>query len=182
MKRIPIALIGCLALAATSARTANPPRKRLLVIGATQGFEHDSVPYAMATFWNLGRETGLWETYIRTDTACLTKKKRAKNGKNLDDFDAVYFYTTGELDMNDEQKSALLSFVHDDGKGFIGGHTATDTFFNWSAYGDMVGGYFDDHPWHQEVRVQVDDPKFPGMSQFGSQFVINDEIYQLKNY
>ena len=34
------------------------------------------------------------------------------------------FYTTGELDLNDEQKAALLSFVRDDGKGFLGAHSA----------------------------------------------------------
>ncbi len=177
-----IAVAACLALAPTGGLWSAPQKKRLLVIGASQGYEHDSAPYAMGTLWRLGQETGLWETYLRTDTACITKKKREKNGKNLNDFDAVYFYTTGELAMDEEQKQALLSFVHDDGKGFIGGHTGTDTLFTWPAYGDMIGGYFDQHPWHQEARINIEDGKFPGMRQFGPQFVINDEIYQLKNY
>ena len=182
MIRIPFAIVICLALAATSGQTTAPRKKRLLVIGASQGFEHDSVSYAMATFWNLGKESGLWDTEIRTDTACITKKKREKNGRNLNDFDAVYFYTTGELNMDDEQKAALLSFVHDDGKGFIGGHSATDTFYTWPAYGDMIGGYFNEHPWHKEVRIRIEDSRFPGMSQFGPTLVMNDEIYQLRNY
>ena len=182
MKAIRLIAAACLALAMTSGQTAAPRKKRLLVIGATKGYEHDTVPYAMGTLWKLGKETGLWETYIRTDSACITKAKREKNGKNLNDFDAVYFYTTGELDMNEEQKAALLSFVHDDGKGFIGGHSATDTFFHWTAYGDMLGGYFDQHPWHQEVRINIEDARFPGMSQFGPQLTVNDEIYQLTNY
>jgi uncharacterized protein len=182
MRLIPVAAIACLGLAVTSGQTPAPHVKRLLVIGETKGFEHDSVPYAMGTLWKLGHDTGLWETYIRTDTACITKKKREKNGKSLNDFDVVYFDTTGELDMDDEQKAALLSFVHDDGKGLIGGHTGTDTFFNWPAYGDMIGGYFDGHPWHQEVRINIDDNLFPGMRQFGPQLTIDDEIYQLKSY
>ena len=182
MRLFSITIIVSLALAMTSAQTPAPRMKRLLAIGATKGYEHDSVPYALATMWRLGRETGLWETYIRTDTACVTKKKRGKNGKNLDDFDAVYFYTTGTLDMDDEQQAALLSFVHDDGKGFIGGHSATDTFYDWPAYGEMIGGYFNDHPWHQKVRINIEDRQFPGMSQFGPQLVVNDEIYQLKDY
>jgi len=160
-----------------------PRKKRLLCIGETKGFEHDSVPYAMGTLWKLGNETGLWETYIRTDTELITKKKLDKNAKNLDDFDAVFFYTTGTLDMNAEQKAALLSFIRDDGKGFIGGHSATDTFFDdWPEYGEMLGGYFNDHPWHQQVRINVEDRDFPATRHLPAQLTLTDEIYQMKNF
>lgn len=169
-------------LTSTRAQAPVPHKKRLLCIGASKGFQHDSISYAMATLWKLGNQTGLWETYMRTDTQLITKKKLTANAKNLDYFDAVYFYTTGELDMDDEQKAALLSFVHDDGKGFIGGHSATDTFYNWPEYGDLVGGYFNDHPWHQQVRLNVEDRTFPAMRQFGPTIALTDEIYQLKNF
>jgi len=43
----------------------------------------------------------------------------------------VAFYTDGELDMDDSQKADLISFVKDDGKGFIGIHSATITFTSW---------------------------------------------------
>ncbi len=36
-------------------------KKRILVIGQTKGFQHDSVPVAMANIWKWGRDTGLWE-------------------------------------------------------------------------------------------------------------------------
>ena len=48
--------------------------------------------------------------------------------KNLNDFDAIAFFTDGDLDMDDSQKADLLSFVRDDGKGFIGIHSAAITF------------------------------------------------------
>src|SRR5439155_23038291 len=51
--------------------------------------------------------------------------------------------------MDDEQKSALLSFVRDDGKGVVGGHSAIDTFYKWAEFGEMMGAYFDEHPWGQ---------------------------------
>ena len=38
--------------------------------------------------------------HIRTDTEALTKKKLEFNAKNLNDFDAVLFYTGGNLEMN----------------------------------------------------------------------------------
>ena len=131
----------------------------------------------MVTIERLGKETGLWDTVIRTDTEALTKRKLEYNAKNLDDFDAVVFYTGGTLEMDASQQADFLSFVHDDGKGFIGIHSATITFTKWPAYGEMIGGYFDEHPWGTfDAPVIVEDPAFPGMKQWPSAFTINDEI------
>ena len=160
-----------------------PRHRRLLAIGAVQGYQHDSVSHGLATLERIGHESGQFDTYIRTDTQLITKKKIANgNAKNLDQFDGVLFFTTGELTMDEEQKSALLSFVKDDGKAFFATHTGTDTFYTWPEYGEMVGGYFDNHPWHQQVTVKIEDPAFPGMHYFSNPFQVNDEIYQLKNY
>jgi hypothetical protein len=56
--------------------------KHVLVIGQTKGFEHDSVSAAMATVFNLGQQSGLWDTTLRTDTELLTKKDLGRNAKN----------------------------------------------------------------------------------------------------
>src|SRR3954470_5613180 len=84
---------------------SGPPRKRLLVLGEEKGYRHEAIPHAMATIEKLGRETGLWDTVIRTDTEPLTKKKLEYNAKDLNDFDAVLFYTGGNLEMDDRQKA-----------------------------------------------------------------------------
>jgi type 1 glutamine amidotransferase len=168
---------------AQNPRQTQPRRKRVLCIGQSKGFQHDTVSDGMATIWKLGKESGLWETYIRTDCQLITKKKPAGgNQKNLDYFDAVFFYTTGELDMDDEQKAALISFVKEDGKGFIGTHSATDTFYQWPEYGEMIGGYFNHHPWNQEVGVKVEDRRFVATAHFPAEFKIADEIYQFKDW
>jgi type 1 glutamine amidotransferase len=161
-----------------------PKRKKLLAIGEVKGYQHDSVSHGLATIERLGRESGAFDTYIRTDTELITKQKlKAGNAKNLDYFDAVLFYTTGELNMNDQQKKDLLAFVHDDGKGFVGAHSAIDTFYNWPEYGEMTGGYFDEHPWGVfDAPVIVEDPDFPAMKAFPRAFTINDEIYQAKSF
>ncbi|MGB7848857.1 MAG: ThuA domain-containing protein [Candidatus Acidiferrum sp.] len=165
------------------AQTNAHPKKQLLVLGEEKGYRHEAVSHAMATIERLGRESGLWDTTIRTDTEALTKKKLEYNAKNLNDFDAVLFYTGGELEMDAEQKAAFLSFVHDDGKGFIGVHSATITFTNWPEYGAMIGGYFDEHPWGTfEVPILVEDPSFPGMQVWPQSFVLRDEIYQVKDF
>jgi uncharacterized protein len=166
-----------------SAQNAPQPQKRLLIIGEEKGYRHEAVSHAMATLERLGRESGLWTSTIRTDTEALTKKKLEYNAKNLNDFDAVMFYTGGDLEMDAEQKAALLSFVHDDGKGFIGVHSATITFTGWPEYGEMIGGYFDEHPWGTfDAPIVVEDPAFPGMKQWPKSFVWKDEIYQLKDF
>jgi uncharacterized protein len=178
------ALFVLLALFTTSAQ-AQPQikRKRILAIGETRGFHHDATSTALHMIYDLGKETGLWDTYIQTSSEFITKKKMTANKRNLDYFDAVFFYTTGELVMDDEQKAALLSFIKDDGKGFIGGHTAIDTNYNWPEYGEMVGGYFDSHPWNTfDAPVIVEDREHPITSHFPKAFTINDEIYQAKAF
>src|ERR1700731_4868872 len=91
-----------LIFAVTSSAQAQPAkRKKLLAIGLSAGFQHDSVSHALATIEKIGQQSGIWDTFIRTDTQLLTKKKLDGNAKNLDYFDAVMFYTTGELPMND---------------------------------------------------------------------------------
>jgi hypothetical protein len=172
-------LLGTTALSAqTSAR-----RKQLLAIGEQKGYRHEAVSHALATIERLGHDSGLWDTTIRTDTEALTKKKLEFNAKNLNDFDAVLFFTGGDLEMDAQQKADFLSFIHDDGKGFVGVHSATITFTSWPEYGDMIGGYFDEHPWGTfDAPVIVEDPGFPGMQQWPRSFVLHDEIYQIKDY
>jgi type 1 glutamine amidotransferase len=167
-------LIFLLASIGTAQPNAN---KRVLAIGAVKGFQHDATTNGLATIWKLGRESGFWDTYIRTDTQLLTKKKLEANAKNLDYFDAVLFYTTGELDMDDQQAD-LLKFVREDGKGFLAVHSGIDTLYGWPEYGEMVGGYFDGHPWNQfQAPIIVEDRNHPITREFPSTFTIVDEIY-----
>ncbi|MBN9661966.1 MAG: ThuA domain-containing protein [Acidobacteria bacterium] len=157
--------------------------KQVLFIGDEKGYRHEAISHAMATVERLGRETGLWATHLRTDTEPLTKKKLEYNAKNLNDFDAVIFYTGGTLQMDEQQKADLLSFVQEDGKGFLGIHSAAITFVQWPAYGEMLGGYFDEHPWGTfDAPIVVEDPDFPGMQKWPAAFQMTDEIYQMKNY
>src|SRR6202047_522542 len=166
-----------------AAQTATQPKKHLLVLGEEKGYRHEAVSHAIATIERLGRETGLWDTTVRTDSEVLTKKKLEYNARNLNDFDAVLFFTGGILGLDPQQKADLLSFVHDDGKGFIGVHSASITFTDWPEYGEMLGGVFDQHPWGTfDAPILVEDPSFPGMQQWPKSFVLKDEIYQVKDF
>ena len=72
-----VSAIGMIVLVADTLLGAQvpAPRKRLLVIGEEKGYRHEAVTHAMVTIERLGKETGLWDTVIRTDTEALTKKK-----------------------------------------------------------------------------------------------------------
>ncbi len=159
-------------------------RKRVLAVGAALGWQHDSIPDALVAIYELGRDTGLWETYIRTDYQLITKGKAGINAKNLDAFDALVFAnTTGEMALDDAQKKDLLSFVHDDGKGFVGIHAALDANYKWPEYGEMIGGWFDEHPWMTfEAPILLEDPTFPAVKHFPRAFTKRDEIYQAKGW
>ena len=173
-----------------STLTAPPPHtkqihlKHVLVIGQTKGFEHDSISKAMATIYNMGNESGLWDTTLRTDTELLTKKALSKNAKNLDYFDVLIFAsTTGELDMDAAQKQDMMSFIKSDGKGFVGIHAALDTNYTWPEYGEMIGGWFDQHPWGTfNAPIINEDQDFPAVRHLPREFLKYDEIYQPKEW
>jgi type 1 glutamine amidotransferase len=161
-------------------------RKRLLAWGDTlTAYQHDSISHALATIERLGRDSGAFDTYIRTDSQWITKQaipEPARHTHNLNDFDAVFFMGTGD-NLGERQKKDLMSFIKEEGKGFVGAHTGDDAFFDWPEFGEMIGGYFDDHPWGVfDAPVIVEEPNFPAMKMFPERFTIHDEIYQHKNF
>ncbi len=70
-----------------------------------------------------------------------------------------------------------MNFVKS-GKGFAGIHSATDTFYSWKGYGEMIGAWFSNHPWGN-VPLKVDSPNHPLTTMFDAKgFSYRDEIYQ----
>lgn len=163
-----------------------PARKKLLALGDTHtGFTHDSIGHALAVIDRLGRESGAFDTYIRTDSQWITKQPvppPARNARNLNDFDAVLLYISGEGDWTDQQKKDFVSFVKDDGKGIVAAHTGNAAFYEWPEFGEMIGGYFDNHPWGVvDARVIVEDGTFPAMRHLPPVFPMRDEMYVLRD-
>jgi type 1 glutamine amidotransferase len=184
MRLMPSPLVPALLIAvlAGPADAQERPR-RLLFVGQSKGYQHESISTAMVTLYDLGRRSGKWDTVFRTDCAAITKKPLKWGAKNLNDYDAVAFFTDGDLDMDDSQKADLLSFIRDDGKGFIGIHSAAITFPTWPEYRKMLGGWFDGHPWGEfDAPLIVEDAGFPGMGHLPGRLILKDEIYQIKDF
>jgi len=164
---------------------APAPIKHILVLGMTRGYHHGSTSNGLAMFWNLGKESGVWDTEIRTDMEWVTKKNPpGGEGHTLPFFDAVVLVNcTGSWKLDDEQKEALLSFVRDDGKGLVVVHASLDANYDWPEYAEMVGGWFQAHPWGTfDAPVIVEDATFPAMQHFPKYLRLFDEMYSPKQW
>jgi len=113
-------------------------------------------------------DSGLFEiTRVNNDLSVLESPK-------LDPFDLiVFYYTIGEL--TDAQKNGLLNWVAS-GKGYVGLHSAADSFRDCPEYRAMVGGWFVTHPAYRQYQVQVTDPEHP-ITKDLSEFFVTDEMY-----
>jgi type 1 glutamine amidotransferase len=169
-----IALLGGAAAARPLGAHAQRPQERVLYFTYSAGYRHDVIPLSKAILAQLGSRSGLFDVTATEDTSEFT-------AENLASYAAVMFYTTGELPMSDAQKTALLNFVGS-GRAFLGVHSATDTFYSWPDYLDLVGGYFNGHPWHQAVTIEVVDPGDPLVGFLGNSLQVEDEIYQISDF
>lgn len=161
------------ALAAAAWLTAAP--RRVLYVTHTAGYRHDSIPTSRQVLEGIAeRSQGALEVVWTEDLTLL-------NAETLRGFDALFFFTSGELALSVQQKADLLEFVRS-GKGFGGAHSATDTCYGWPAYGEMIGGVFDGHPWAREVAIRVEDAEDPMVSHLAPAFAISDEIYQFREF
>jgi uncharacterized protein len=160
-----------------------PGKKRILAIADPQewydsaGYHHDSASHTLATVERLGRESGAWITVVRTDMHLLTKQPIAGyNVRNLNNFDAVFYMGEGPWNITDQQKADLLSFVHDDGKGFIAGHAGNGGhLLLWPEYAQMIGGNLVGEFPSADMHIVVEDPSFPGVQGFPREFTFKDQ-------
>lgn len=178
------------ALPTEAAAKPQKPRKVLVFTLAT-GFVHSSIPVGAHTFELMGKKLGTWDTVISSDKEMMAPDK-------LKEFDAIIMEsTTGELfgyknggDLkkapadekahNDMLRKSLIDFVKG-GKGLVGIHAASDCSYDWPEYGEMIGGFFNGHPFHH-VTYKIDDPASPITAGFPKDhpFVIDDETYTFK--
>jgi type 1 glutamine amidotransferase len=159
---------------------------RILMLTQSAGFKHGSVTRkegqlspAERAITELGISSGLFRVDCTQDAAKDFTKQA------LDNYDIVFFYTTGNLPIpQDVLEYFLGDWLKRPGHGFIGAHSAADTYHNYQPYWDMIGGTFNGHPWGSgaTVTITVHDTEHPISKPWGSEFTIKDEIYQFKNW
>jgi type 1 glutamine amidotransferase len=207
MKSLLLSFLLATALALPAATSA----KRVLFFSKCSNFEHSVVreragqpSWCQQILSELGPKHGLAFTF--------SKDGSKFSPEYLAQFDAYFFYTSGDLlapgkdgnpPMTPAGKQALLDAVAA-GKGFIGVHSAADTFhtdetaetntnqprtWRYRNRGDMtdpylrmLGGELIVHGTQQVGRVIVADPKFPGFAARGTSFELLEEWYSMVNF
>ena len=176
---------------------AKPKKARkLLIFSVTNGFRHKSIDIGKVALTALGKETGAYEAVVSDDLANFEADK-------IKEFDAICFLSTtqevflpknfnklGEAEKkaaaekSDRLQKSLMAHIKG-GAGFVGIHAATDTFYKWSEYGEMMNGYFWGHPWNAgtpvSIKVEPGQEKHPLVAHLnGENLDFKEEIYQLK--
>ena len=181
-----ICTLMVLACADGGSQTATPPtsmppgqgpgtQRRLLVVTHTTGFRHDSIPAAEAALRAIGTESGLFQVDLAR-TAEDVQSRLSSSG--LQPYDAVFFAnTTGNLGIPD--MSAFLAWIAG-GKGFLGAHSASDTYHDSPEYLAMLGGEFTTHGSIVEADVRVNDPANAAVAHLAPGFRIADEWYRFR--
>jgi uncharacterized protein len=207
---VALGTFGSLSLPTTAvaldAASSAAAKKKILFFSKSSGFEHSVISWkngqpshAERVLADLGMQHN-WDFTFSKDGSKFSKDYLAQ-------FDAVFFYTTGNLlepgndkqpPMTAEGKQALFDYVKS-GKGFVGTHSASDTFHTdneskkgperFKNHGDKVDDYvkflgaeFIKHGAQQMAKNTVTDTKFPGFEEIGSDYSLHEEWYSLKDF
>ena len=160
-----VVLLGGAAVVRRSSAQDRPAR--ILYFTHSAGYRHDVIPTSQDVLQRIGA-TADFQITMAEDVAVFTTE-------NLLRYGGIMFFTTGELPMSDAQRMAFTDFIQAGG-GFLGVHSATDTFYQWPEYQKIIGGYFDQHPWHQAVVVEVAERDDPLVAFLGETIAVTDEI------
>jgi uncharacterized protein len=194
-----VGLAGCSMVPSTTAKS-----RKVLFFSKSSGFEHAVIrrqgnepSFAEKQLAEMGPRHGIEFTF--------SKDGSRFGPEYLAGFDALVFYTSGDLTTagTDKQppmsvagKAALLEAVRK-GTGFVGIHSATDTFRSPEAAGTdpgryhndgdrtdpyirMVGAEFIIHGKEQQAVQRVMDGGFPGAAK--ENFEMMEEWYSFKNF
>jgi len=210
-----LGLVGLISLAGPKSKGANVSEKiaealpktaltqpltkrKILIFSVTKGFRHKSIDTAKIALQMLGDNTGAYESIISDDLSNFETDA-------IKEFDAICFLNTtlevflpskeeqktmpkaeiqAAILKSDQLKESFMSYIREGG-AFVGIHSATDTFYDWPEYGEMIGGYFWGHPWRANSPVHIDVE--PGAENNpivahleGKPFNFKEEVYQFK--
>ncbi|MEH0984425.1 ThuA domain-containing protein [Micromonospora sp. CPCC 205556] len=161
-----LAAVAC-TIPASPASAADAPYD-VLVFSKTAGFRHDSIAVGTQAIRDLGAANSF--------TVTATEDAAAFTTGNLAQYEAVVFLnTTGDV-LNATQQTAFESYIGSGG-GFVGVHSAADTEYNWSFYGNLVGAYFASHPAIQQANVKVENRAHAATAHLPQTWTRTDEWY-----
>ncbi len=165
---------------------------KVLYLTKSSGFEHSVVKrdnnqlsYSEKILTELGSKYG-WQVECTKDASKI-------NAENLKNYQVVIFYTSGDLTqsgtdaqppMKPSGEQELLQWIQDGG-GFIGIHSANDSFHSQgdtiSNYVKMLGGEFKTHANQFKGKIEVVSKGHPALGNFPDTWETTEEWYVMKN-
>jgi len=150
-----------------------------LIFSKTAAFRHtECIPSGTVAVAQMAQRNGF--------TVDATENAADFNDANLAKYDVVIFLcTTGDV-LNATQQTAFEHYIQGGG-GYAGIHSASDTEYDWSWYGGLVGAYFRDHPGvpgvnqqFQQATINVEDRKSAATKRLPAQWTREEEWYNFR--
>ena len=175
-----------------AAAQENGKTRKVLFFTKSSGYQHsaitrknpDELSFAEQFMVDFGKKHNMEVT--------ATKDGTIFTPQGLAPFDVIMFYTTLDLTkpgtdktppMPKDGKETLLKAIAD-GKGFLGVHSASDTFHSHGnevdPYIEMLGGEFKHHGRQQKAKIIATDHNFGSIKDLND-FEKHEEWYQLIN-
>jgi type 1 glutamine amidotransferase len=160
-----------------SERSNGAASGRVLLVTATAGYRHQSIPTVWRTLPQIANAAGLVVDTILDELpslAQLTPELLAAHQI------LCLVHTSGDLPLSDAQKQAILDFVAG-GNGLVGVHGASTICYDWSGYRELLGAHFLKHPPSATFTVNVEDPDHVSTHHLPPSFEVTDELYTFRS-
>lgn len=168
------------------------PAVRILLLTKSSGFEHSVIKRDDSGTSHVERIMNPLIEEMGGTIVC-TKDASLVNAATLQDFDVVIFYTSGVLTdegedgnpaMTEEGLEALFDWIRNGG-GFIGFHSATDSFRGDgktpTPYIEMIGGEFVSHGRQFRGTIKKVSKDHPAVTSLPESWKLADEWYLFRH-
>lgn len=166
MKKI-ILLLSTLFIAAT----AQAKDIKLLAYSQVEPgqYHHLSNLAGIALLEKLGAERG-WDVDV-------THNPDSFNDERLSQYNVVAIINSNGNILNDAQQAAFKKYVQNGG-GYVGTHSASDSEKEWPWYGEYVGAFFKSHPTENQVgSVKLENKDHPVLKHMPDVVPVLEEWY-----
>jgi len=168
---VAAAAVTILASVGSSPASAADAPYDVLVFSKTAGFRHDAIAVGIQAIRDLGSANSF--------TVTATEDSSQFNATTLAQYEAVVFLnTTGDV-LNSTQQTAFENYIRAGG-GYVGVHSASDTEYDWSFYGELVGAYFSSHPAIQQATIRVENRAHAATAGLSPTLSRTDEWYNFR--
>lgn len=159
------------------AHSGSADARRVLLVTATAGYYHQSIPTVWRTLPQIAHGAGLVVETILPDVDALERLTPELLSAHQV---LCLVHNGGDLPLSDAQKQAILDHVAG-GKGLVGVHGASTICYAWSAYRDLLGAHFKSHPPAATFTVNVEDGDHPSTWHLPESFAVHDELYTFRS-